>query len=209
MISRPYLGWATAFYDFDHDGDEDLLAFNGHVYPNATLELMDAEYEQPPLLFARQGKRFNRIKPEDGGQWLAQKHRDRAAAWGDLDNDGDIDVIVSELNGPIRVLRNDAVEPSKQGEPANWLIVSLHDDRSGAKNRRGIGSVIELVVGDSKPRRWLYSGGSFQSSNAPYVHFAIPAELTAKPSLTITWPDGTKQTVNDVAMGQHQSVKHP
>lgn len=213
MISRPYLGWATAFYDFDHDGDEDLLMFNGHVYPNASMELMDSEYEQTPLLFARApgGKRFKRVTEQDGGEWLGEKHRSRCAAWGDLDNDGDIDVIVGELNGPIRVLRNDAIDVAKVNDASNWLIVSLRDDRPASRNRRGIGSVIELNAGDTKQTRWLYSGGSFQSSNAPYVHFAVPPAIAAsadsKPSLTVTWPDGTKQQINDVALGQHLIVR--
>jgi hypothetical protein len=181
---------------------------------------MDAEYKQQPLLFARQGKRFNRTKPEDGGQWLAQKHRDRAAAWGDLDNDGDIDVIVSELNGPIRVLRNDVngLSDATDGRKSmaaspNWLIVSLRDERPESKNRRGIGSVIELESRGARQPRWLYSGGSFQSSSAPYVHFGIPhatdAVSTNQITLTVTWFDGTKQQINDVAPGQHVTVSRP
>ena len=64
LVSRPFLGWASGFFDFDHDGDEDLLVVNGHVYPQATRATMDSEYEQPILLMEREGRRFRRIQPE-------------------------------------------------------------------------------------------------------------------------------------------------
>jgi enediyne biosynthesis protein E4 len=201
MISRQYLGWSTAFYDFDHDGDEDLFMVNGHVYPEATMESMDSEFAQPPLLFAREGKRFKRVQPGDANSWLGEKHRDRNAVFGDFDGDGDIDIIIGELNGPIRVLRNETISgEGKSGANAssNWLIVELHDGRTGAKNRHGYGSKIEVetvAASNAMPKqtRWLYTGGGFQSSGAPYVHFAAPNANEA--TVTVTWPDGFKQRI--------------
>jgi hypothetical protein len=201
LISRPYLGWACGFYDFDHDADEDLLMFNGHVYPEATPQTMDSAYEQAPLLFERVGRRFERIGPEEAGAWLGEMHRDRPAVFGDLDGDGDIDVIVGELNGPIRVLRNDVADDAR-----DWLIVELSDERSESRNHRGLGSRIELHGGEEVQTRWIYSGGSFQSSDARAAHFGV-ADPGSPLTLTITWADGVEQRLEDVQPGAHLTIE--
>jgi hypothetical protein len=187
LVSRPYLGWACAFLDLDHDGDEDLLTFNGHVYPEATVETMDSPYEQPPLLFARTGRRFERVDPDDDASWLAAAHRDRTAAFGDLDGDGDVDVVVGELNGPVRVLRNEAAD-----ERDDWLVVELHDPSAGASNHRGLGSRVEIGQDGTRQRRWIFTGGGFQSSSAPAAHFGLAG--TGAVTVEVTWPDGEPTT---------------
>ncbi|HVP73938.1 MAG TPA: CRTAC1 family protein [Phycisphaerales bacterium] len=204
MISRPYLGWACGFFDFDLDGDEDLLMFNGHVYPEATIQSMDSDYLQTPLLFTREGKKFRRVEASEAGAWLGEKHRDRSAVFGDLDSDGDIDVIVSELNGPIRVLCNGATATPT----AHWLEVELRDERPDAKNRTGLGARLELADGDRTLRRWLFSGGGFQSSSPPMAHFGL-ANAAHPVSLIIRWPDGLEQRVNDIAPDRQLIVRHP
>ncbi len=191
MVSFPYVGWACGFYDLDHDGDEDLLLFNGHVYPNATLERMDAEHAEPPLLFERDGGRFLHVTDPRAGRWLTEAHCDRGAAFGDLDADGDIDVVVSELNAPLRVLRNDANAPG-------WLIVELEPT--------ALGSRIELWAGEARQTRWIYSGGSFVSASAPYAHFGLPPGHSAV-DLVVTWPDGVRQRIDGVAADQHLVVR--
>jgi hypothetical protein len=206
VISRPYLGWACGFFDFDLDGDEDLLMFNGHVYPEATMSTMDSDYEQVPLLFARDGRKFRRVNAETAGAWLGQRHRDRSAVFGDLDGDGDIDVIVNELNGPIRVLRNDALDPAPPA--AEWLIVTLSDDRADSKNRDGLGARIALRdAGGRVQRRWIYSGGGFQSSDPHVAHFGIVPEERQSLTLTVVWPDGLEQTIENVQSNQRLIVK--
>jgi hypothetical protein len=191
MISRPYLGWACGFYDFEHDGDEDLLLLNGHVYPEATPERMDSSYEQTPLLFERTAQHFERVSDPAAGEFIVTPRRDRCAAFGDLDADGDIDVVSGELNGPVRVIRNDS---AKSGA---WLIVELRDSRQGIGNHRALGSRIQLAAGDTTQTRWLFSGGGFQSSSAPMAHFGI-ADPDAALTLTVTWPDGRTQKIESV-----------
>ncbi|MCA9289659.1 MAG: CRTAC1 family protein [Phycisphaerales bacterium] len=208
MISRPYLGWACSFVDLDRDGDEDLIMFNGHVYPQASRQTMDSEYEQPPLLFERSGDRFERIDDPDAFGMLGGAYRTRAAVWADLDRDGDVDMIVSEIDGPVRVIRNDS---PPQGP---WLIVELDDNRPGARNRRGLGARIEVDMPRStrKRTRWLATGGSFQSANPPAAHFGFAAgELGPAPEqtvgLTVTWPDGGATKPTDVPVNRRIAVQ--
>jgi len=195
---RSFLGWATMFYDFDHDGDEDLVVFNGHVYPRATLETMDSTYRQTPLLLSRVGPRFQRIGAEAAGAWLAEAHVDRSAAFGDLDGDGDIDIVVGELNGHVRVLEND-------GAGGHYLIVELSDRRPGIGNRHGLGSKLVLRRGDATDTRWIFSGGSFQAASAPYAHFGLASDREV--SLDVTWPDGRTQKLDHVRVDQHLIVE--
>ena len=189
LVSRPYLGWSCGFFDFDLDGDEDLLMFNSHVYPQATMDAMDSDYEQTPLLFSRDGRRFARRTEPKIGSFLDEQHRDRTAVFGDLDHDGDIDVIVSELNGPIRVLRND--HPG-----GNWLSIELRDERETSRNHRGLGSRIELTYPNGAQRRWIYTGG-YQASIAPYAHFGLPADVIDVAAV-IVWPDGYTQRIESL-----------
>ena len=177
--SRPYLGWASAFNDLDHDGDEDLLVFNGHVYPQATPETLNSTYLQSPLVMERAGSLFQRLEV-DGA--LSSAHCDRSAVFDDLDGDGDIDVVVSELNGPIRVLRNDVVGGDR------WVTVELADQRAESGNRRGVGSTVTFADGDWQARRWILAGGPFQSNWSPRVHAGLPAG-TDEVEISVQWPD--------------------
>ncbi|MFM8872157.1 MAG: hypothetical protein ACKOJI_02125, partial [Phycisphaerales bacterium] len=177
--SRPLLGWATAFADLDHDGAEDLVVFNGHVYPQATRATMDSEYAQPPLVMRRAGARFEAVA--DPGPGLLGAHRDRAAVFDDLDGDGDVDIVVGELNGPVRVLRN------AHDRPDDW--VKVRAEAPGPAGSHGIGCMVELWgQGRCLARRWVWSGGPFQSTAATEAHFGVPAAWGDDLRVTVTWP---------------------
>jgi hypothetical protein len=197
-VSRPFLGWATAFHDFDLDGDEDLIVFNGHVYPTAKLDTMDSTYRQTPLLFERDGARFVRVAAERAGAWLAETHVDRSAAFGDLDGDGDVDVVVAERGGPVRILEND-------GAKGPYLAVALVDARPGVGNRRGIGSKVVLRQGPRVETRWIVGGGSFQAASTTAAHFGV---ATGEPiAIEVTWSDGTVQRVDGIATGRIVTIE--
>jgi hypothetical protein len=195
-VSRSFLGWATGFFDFDHDADEDLVVFNGHVYPEATPETMNSTWRQTPLLFERRGARFERVAAEDAGAWLGRAHVDRSAAFGDLDGDGDVDMVVAELNGKVRFLEND-------GARGHFLLVEL--EQPGVGNARGLGSRVVLRQEGVAQTRWILSGGSFQAASSPLAHFGLSSG--APVDLEVSWPDGARQAVAGVAVDRRVVVR--
>ncbi len=204
LVSRPYLGWAAGFYDFDLDADEDLLLFNGHVYSGPVCASLGHDRAQPPLYFEREGRRFRRAAPS--AAWLTDSHVDRGAAFGDLDRDGDVDCVVAGLNAPLRLLRNETVPGPR------WLSVGLSDERPGQANRRGYGARVTLTAGGQVQRRWIYSGGSYQSASAPEAFFGLPSEAAGAAdaagslALTVRWADGT-ETEARASAGDHRIVR--
>jgi Flp pilus assembly protein TadD len=193
--SRRLCGWASAFADLDHDGDEDLITVNGHVYPQATLALMDSEWEQPILVLERRADRFERVLSESLGPGLGAGHRDRSAVFADLDQDGDIDMVVAGLNQPVRVIRNahDAAD--------DWIVIRLDDARSPG-NRAARGARIQLGSPSGTQARWLAGGGPFQSNRSVEAHFGTGASVGPW-TATVTWPDGNSTTHPVGRPGRH------
>jgi hypothetical protein len=217
--SRPLVGWGAGFFDFDHDADEDVLIVNGHVYPQATKELMDSEYAQRPLLMERRGARF--VPLTQAGEWKLEPHVDRTAVFADLDHDGDVDFVIAGLNQPLRVIRNDhasAIDDARK----DWLVVIPRDLRKGVGNRHAIGAEIRVQQGSRVQRRWMVGGGPFQSNNAPEVHFGLGGSEVApvaaddnktataeKIDVEVIFSDGVKVQLHDVAPGTRLFVDHP
>jgi hypothetical protein len=195
-ISRPFLGWAAHFADLDLDGDEDLLIFNGHVYAQATAATMNSEYRQPALCFERRAEAFERVQAD----WLAPAHVDRSAVFGDLDGDGDIDAIVAEQHGPLRLYENLA-------PPGNWLQVELLDERPQSKNRRGLGARIEVLQGKRSQTRWIYSGGSYQAANPEVAHLGFASADPVR--VRVHWPDGALSDLAQVPLRHKLRITHP
>ncbi len=206
VVSRSSLGWATGFIDFDQDGVEELFILNGHVYPQATMEQMDSAYAQPPELYVRNGNRFALVKGESlkqWGPWLAEPRHGRAATWGDLDRDGDVDLITADRSGPLRLYENTAAK-----EGVQWLTVSLRDSRDAIGNSSGLGAVVTAQANGRVQRRWLIGGGSFQSAVPTEAYFAFAADVESV-EITVIWADGFRQTQQITNLDQHLVIDRP
>jgi hypothetical protein len=183
----PFLSWGTGFLDYDNDGLLDLFVANGHVYKRVDQLDWGTTWAQRPLLFHNlNGKRFE-VAPPATGSGLADVITGRGAAFGDLFNRGQIDVVVNNLEGPPTLLRN-AV---KNGN--NWVTFKLV---GGPKSPRdAIGATVYLSAGGARQRGDVVSGGSYSSSSDLRLHFGLgPAAKVDK--LEIRWPSGLRETVS-------------
>jgi len=183
-VTIPFLGWGTGFLDFDNDGWLDLFVANGHVYPAVDNSDWGTTFSQRPLLFhnLKAGK-FELALPVKGTA-LAQTMVARGAAFGDLFNDGKIDVVINPLDGAPVLLRN------VNADHHHWVGLKLI---GGPKSPRdAVGATIYLTTGGIRQRQDVLSGGSFASSNDQRVHFGL-GDSTSVEQLEIHWPDGVVQ----------------
>ena len=180
------LGWGTAFFDWDNDGDLDLFVANGHVYPQIDLESMGTSYGQRNQLFRNEGDgRLEEVPAEECGMVAGKVSR--GAAFADYDNDGDTDIFTVNLDETATLLRNET-------NGGNWLAVQLFG--SGA-NRNAIGARIRLAAGDREQVRTVSGAGSYLSFSDTRAHFGLGPESGAD-LVEITWPGGGMQTVRSL-----------
>jgi hypothetical protein len=199
--SRALCGWGAGFFDFDHDGDEDVFVVNGHVYPEATKLAMDSEYRQPALVMERRGNRFHKLGAM--GAWTPEPRVGRTAVFADLDLDGDVDAVVAGLNEPLQLLRNDHDRSLR-----DWIVVVPRDRRPGVGNRHAVGATVTLRMGDSVQRRWIVGGGPFQSNNAPEAYFGLGV-ANATCDIEVVFPDGARVERKGVVGGTRVEIEHP
>jgi hypothetical protein len=191
-MAQKYVGWGTAFLDADLDGWEDLLVVHGHVARYRTETGVGRK--QPPRLFHNVGGKFEEISRRLGG-YAESNHPARGVGFGDLDNDGRVDLVISHVNEPAALL--DGIG----GEGRHWLGVEL----AGRGHADVVGAKLELQSGGRVLTRFAKGGGSYLSSGDRRHVFGLGAE--AQPGrLSVTWPDGTKQHFDGLGADRYYRV---
>ena len=183
--SRPFTRFGTAFVDFDNDGYLDLFEANGRVGMQSERYSTDP-YAEPSLLFrGLAGPRFEEVSPR-GGTTSPLVATSRAAAFGDIDNDGGVDIVVVNRDGPPYLLHNIVTARG------HWLTLRVVDEHG----RDAIGAQVTMKVAGRTIRRDVRAAYSYLASNDPRVHVGLGAETTAR-EVTVRWPDGKTQSFGD------------
>lgn len=182
----PFLGWGAGFIDFDNDGWKDLFIANGHVYPQVDKHDWGTSFAQRPLLFRNMKNGKFSLMPAIEGGGLALVLKARGAAFGDLFNDGKIDVVINNLDGPPTLLRD--IDPDHN----HWVEFRLIG--GPGEPRDAIGASVFLTARGITQRGDVLSGGSFASSNDLRVHFGL-GQATRIDRVELTWPGGRKEKV--------------
>ena len=187
-VNRKYLGFGVDFFDFDNDGWADIFIANGHVYSQIANKKLHLKYREPKVLYRNLGNgRFEDVSAKAGAAILAE-NLGRGCAFGDFDNDGDVDVIVNNLDGPPTLLRNDG------GSGNGSILVKCVGTKS---NRSAIGARVRVTLGEHAQIREVMSGSSYYSQSDLRLHFGL-GRAAAADSLEVAWPSGLKETFKDL-----------
>ena len=182
--------------DLDNDGYPDVLFVTGSVYPEVEKKLPQYPYKTPRVLFRNLGSGTFEELDSQGGEGITAAHSSRGCAFGDFDNDGDIDVLIVNMNEPPSLLRNDL----KVGQ--NWLKIKLEGVKS---NRSAIGARIVAHYGNKVQAQALVSQSSYYSCNDPRLHFGLGASTEA--AVDIYWPNGLHERYQQISANQLVTIR--
>ena len=190
-VETRYVGWGAGIVDLDNDGSPDLFVATGSVYPEVEKRLPAYPFRTPRLVFRNLGDgRFEELI-EEAGSGISAPHASRGCAFGDFDNDGDMDILVSNMNEPPSLLRNDVSGNN------HWLKVLLIGVQT---NRSAIGTRVIARYGSRRQVQEVSAQSSFYSTNDRRLHFGLGNESAA--DLTIRWTNGATETIPKVAADQ-------
>ncbi|WP_180540562.1 CRTAC1 family protein [Nevskia soli] len=192
-VETRFTGWGAGIVDLDNDGHPDLFIATGSVYPELEAKLPNAPFKTPRVIFRNLGNGHFEELIETAGSGIGAPHASRGCAFGDFDNDGDLDVLIVNLNEPPSLLRNDLTGGN------HWLKVKLVGTKS---NRSAIGARVTARYGGKQQTQEVLSQSSFYSTNDRRLHFGLGPATTA--DLHVYWPSGAAQTF--AGLGVSQSI---
>ena len=193
--NKKFLGWGTGFVDYDNDAWPDIFMVNGHVYPELEGKVPDSPFRQRSILYRNvNGKRLVDVS-ESAGSGVTAKHSSRGVAFGDFDNDGDVDIFVNNMNEPPSLLRNEG------GNSKSFLSLRLVGVKS---NRDGIGARVTVTAQATRQVQEVRSGSSFMSHSDLRLHFGL-GSANSVDKIEIQWPfAGSNETI--INLGSNQFV---
>jgi enediyne biosynthesis protein E4 len=193
-----YVQWGTGLVDLDNDGRPDIVTVSGNVYPEVEEHFPEYPHRNPRLVYRNLGNgRFQDVSRQVG-EAARQAFSSRGAAFGDIDNDGDIDVVIMNMNDRPQILRNDHIHHEGERRGNNWLKLKLVGTTS---NRSAIGARVVVTAGETTMVQEISSQSSYYSHNDPRLHFGL-GPLTHADRVEIRWPSGGQQTLSRVPGNQ-------
>ena len=195
-VETRFTSWGAGMVDLDNDGYPDVFFVTGSVYPEVEKSLPQYPYKTPRVLFRNLGNGTFEELDSQAGEGITAPHSSRGCAFGDFDNDGDLDVLIVNMNEPPSLLRNDL------GGHHNWIKIKLEGVKS---NRSAIGARVVAHYGNKVQAQALVSQSSYYSSNDPRLHFGLGSATEA--AMEIFWPSGQRERYPQIAANQLVTIR--
>ncbi len=197
-ISLPMSGFGTRFFDYNNDGNIELFVLNGHPFEPINKVFPETTYAEVPFLFELAGKAFREVAGKHGAP-LKKPYPGRGLAVGDIDNDGDSDLLLMNVGEPPALLRNDG------GNRNHWLGIKLVGNRS---NRDAIGARITVQAGAMRRWKELFGGTSYLSASDARLLFGV-AQNDRVDTISVKWPSGQTTTIKNTRANQYMTIREP